>query len=247
MSRPPRVVSATPRLAAQAREQRRERRRVLLRRAGWVAAGVLPLLLLAWVLLGSSMLAVDRVVVAGEKRLTAQQVEAAVDVAKGTPLARVDTAAVARRVRALGPVDAVSVTRSWPSVLRITVVERVPVVGVAREGKLALLDDHGVEVDRVAALPRGVFRLTVPSGDAEVPSTRAALAVLQQLPKPLRDKLGSLRASSPEQVSLVLRDGRVVVWGSPADSAAKAAAVAALLRMPGRVYDVSSPGVVTRR
>ncbi|MDX6220211.1 MAG: cell division protein FtsQ, partial [Frankiales bacterium] len=56
-----------------------------------------------------------------------------------------------------------------------------------------------------------------------------------------------VRASSPQQVSLVLSGNRVVIWGSADQSSQKAAAALALLKMPGRTYDVSSPSVVTRR
>jgi cell division protein FtsQ len=48
-------------------------------------------------------------------------------------------------------------------------------------------------------------------------------------------------------VTLVLRDGRRVLWGGVDDTALKSAAAEALLKMPGSFYDVSRPGVVTRR
>ncbi|MGB8649269.1 MAG: FtsQ-type POTRA domain-containing protein, partial [Mycobacteriales bacterium] len=215
------------------------------RRTGWVAAGVLPLLLLAWLLGSSSLLAVRQVVVSGEHRLTAEQIEAAADVAPGTPLARVDTAAVARRVRALGPVASVAVTRGWPHALRIKVTERVPVAALTQRRGFLLLDGGGAVIAPVATLPRGTYRLEAPAPDA--PATQAALTVLRQLPRALRAQLVAVRAATPEQVTLVLRDGRTVLWGGVDDSPAKAAAVLALMKMPGTVFDVSAPGVVTRR
>lgn len=45
----------------------------------------------------------------------------------------------------------------------------------------------------------------------------------------------------------MLRDGRRLLWGGADDTALKAQAAEALLKMPGSVYDVSRPGVVTRR
>ncbi len=48
-------------------------------------------------------------------------------------------------------------------------------------------------------------------------------------------------------MTLALTDGRTVFWGGGEDSAAKAAALGALLRRPGRHYDVSTPSVVTVR
>lgn len=244
MSKMPRVVSAAPRLQARAAAARKERRSSRLRRAGWVAAVAVPLALVAWVLLGTSLLGVDKVVVTGEHRLTAAEVARAADVAPGTPLARVDTAAVARRVRALDAVASVSVTRSWPDALRVAVVERSAALAVQHGSGYDLLDDHGVRVGSAATLPRGVVRLQC----ASVPGARdAALEVVRSLPPALRRLVAIVRAAAPEQVSLVLQGNRVVVWGGAGQSSAKAAAAMALLKLPGTVFDVSSPSVVTRR
>lgn len=238
-----RVLPAGPRLEARAAAERDERRRRLLHRAGITAAVVLPLVLLGWVLLGSSLLAVQKVVVTGTTRVSPARIAQAAGVPDGTPLARVDTAAVARRVKALGPIASVTVTRDWPHELRVRVVERVPIVAVPHGSSVQLLDASGVEVAEVAAVPRGVYRLETASPEA----TTAALAVLRELPHGIRGRLGSMTAVSPEQVTLVLRDGRKIVWGAPVDGPTKAAAVLALIRMPGTVFDVSAPGVVTRR
>ncbi len=245
--RPPRVVSAGPRLAAKAQAGRRDRRRGLLRRASWLLAVLVPLLLLGWVLLGSSLLAVQKVVVTGEHRLTAAQVEAVADVRTGTPLARLDAAGIARRVRTLGAVDRVTVSRAWPHTVKVTVVERVPFVAVPRTHGVLLLDDEGYPLATVATIPRGVVRLEVTDPTRGDATTEAALSVLRELPKTLRGALGSVRASSPEQVTLLLSGGRQVLWGGASEGPAKAAAALALLRMPGTVFDVSAPRVVTRR
>jgi cell division protein FtsQ len=168
----------------------------------------------------------------------------AVDVARGTPLARVDTAAVARRVRALDAVASVTVTRGWPDSLRVLVVERTAAVAVPDGSRYDLLDDQGVRFDIVSSPPRGVVRLESTTDPA---AREAALTVVRDLPLALRRAVWVVRASSPQQVSLVLRGNRVLVWGSTDQSAQKAAAALALLKLPGKTYDVSSPTVVTRR
>ena len=48
-------------------------------------------------------------------------------------------------------------------------------------------------------------------------------------------------------MTLALTGGRTVFWGGGEDSAAKAAALAALLAGRARYYDVSTPSVVTVR
>jgi cell division protein FtsQ len=241
------VLSAQQRLREKASEQRRARRRVQLRRAGRVVAAVAPFVLAGWVLLGSPWLVVHKVVVEGESRLTAAQVLAAADVRLGTPLARVDTAGVAARVRQLGPVAQVHVSRSWPDTLTVAVVERDPVAAAQQGSTWALYDGDGVRLGAAVAPPRGLVRLAVRTPGPRDASTRAALTVLEGLPRQLRVLVTTVQALTPEQVTLVLADRRVVVWGGTGDAQAKATALIALLKMPGRVFDVSSPTVVTRR
>jgi cell division protein FtsQ len=242
-----RVLPAGPKLAQRARTERQERRRRQLRRAGWVLAALGPFVALGWLLLASPWLVVHRIVVVGESRLTAAQVLSAVDVRLGVPLARVDTNAVAARVRALGPVASVSVSRGWPDTLKVTVVEREPVAAVAAGKAWTLYDGTGAELGSAATVPPGVVKLMVSHPGVDDPTTEAALAVLGRLPKGLRQLVLGVSARSAEEVTLWLTKHRRVVWGGTADGAAKAAALVPLLRMPGHVYDVSSPTVVTRR
>lgn len=242
-----RVVPAGARLAAKAEAERAARRRLLARRVGLAAAGLVPLGLLGWLLLVSPLLAVRTVAVSGTSRLTVAQVRAAADVARGTPLARVDAGAVVRRVEALRPVAEVRISRGWPSTLRIRVVERQAVAGIVTASGVTLVDAGGVAFAPAATLPLGVVRLQVPHAGPGDPTTRAALAVYDGLGRPIRGRVRILRAASPSSVTLVLSDGRQVLWGGVGDTAVKTEAALALLTMPGRFYDVSRPGVVTRR
>jgi len=207
---------------------------------------VAPVLALAWVLLVSGWLGVDRVVVVGQSRLEVAQVQDAVAVPPGTPLARVDTRAVAGRVARLAPVAEVQVLRSWPGTLRVELTERVPAAGVVGAGGVQLVDAEGVVFATEPALPRGLVRLQVEDPGPQDPATRAALEVHGALPTSLRDRVRTVQAETPASVVLLLADDRRVVWGSPGDTETKAAAIEALLRMEGTVFDVSAPGVVVR-
>jgi cell division protein FtsQ len=241
------VLPAADRLAAKSRAERSARRRRLGRRVGIVVAALAPLGLLAWVLLASPLLAVRTVAVSGTDLLTPAQVRAAADVVRGTPLARVDAGAVVRRVESLRPVAQVRVSRGWPSTLRLQVVERKPVVGVVTARGVTLVDAAGVPFAPAPALPPGLVRLQVASPGPADPTTRAALRVLADLSQQMRARVRIVRAASPSSVTLVLRGGKRVLWGGVGDTALKLQAAEALLKMPGTVYDVSRPGVVTRR
>jgi cell division protein FtsQ len=243
----PKVLPAAPRLAAKAKAEQSVRRRRLGRRAGLLAAVLLPIALLGWLLLWSPLLAVRTVSVSGTSRLTPAQVRVAADVRRGTPLARVDAAAVARRVEALRPVADVHVSRGWPSTLRIRVVERVPVAGIVAGRGVQLVDASGFAFAAAPTLPAGLVRLQVARPGPSDPATTASLAVLADLPATMRGRVRIVRAASPSSVTLLLADGRRVLWGGVGDTALKVQAAEALLRMPGVFYDVSRPQVVTRR
>ena len=87
-----------------------------------------------WALLGSRLLVVRSISVTGTHLVTRAQVLAAADVSLGTPLMRVNTAQVVRRVEAIRQVASASVTKDWPDHLAITIRERVPVVAVRMAG-----------------------------------------------------------------------------------------------------------------
>lgn len=241
------VVEAAPRRRARERAARKDRWTRRVRRTSLGVLSLLPFVALGWLLLASPWLKVAAVEVEGTQRLTASRVEVAVGVPAGTPLARVDTGAVERRVKRLPAVDSVEVTRSWPSTLVVSVRERHAVVGVLDKGTWTLVDADGVAFGTATALPAGAVRLQVREVGADDPATRAALAVLGELPAELRTRVAVVRAASDVAVSLQLRGGRTVVWGAPGDAATKAAAATALLKGPVKVVDVSTPGVATTR
>ena len=246
-ARRPRVVQAAPRLAAKAKADRSARRKAWAKRAGWGAVVLAPLALLGWVLLASPLLAVRSVAVSGTQLVTSAQVRAAADVSLGTPLARVDAGAIARRLERLPAVDEVRVHRAWPRTLKLTVVERRAVAALIDKKGVTLVDEAGVPFAPARALPPGTVRLQVPRPGPDDATTKAALAVLEDLPPTLRVPLRIVRAASPSSVTLVLRDGRQVLWGGVGDTELKVQAAVALLKMPGRFFDVSRPAVVTRR
>jgi cell division protein FtsQ len=69
------------------------------------------------------------------------------------------------------------------------------------------------------------------------------MRVVSALPTPIRRHVERVRATSPDDVDLVLTSGRTVTWGSATDDVEKARVLRVLLRRPARHYDVSVPGV----
>lgn len=242
--RRPAVVPAGPRLQERARTERASRRRRRLRHLAQALLALLPLAALAWVVLASTWLAVDRVEVTGTGRLSVEEVVQAAAVPPDTPLARVDTGEVEDRISLLPPVAQVAVRRTWPGTLTVEVTERTPAAAVPSGSGVTLVDAAGVLFGGESAQPAGVVRLEVADPGPEDPATRAALDVHGALPEALRSQVTVVQAASPSGVRLVLADGREVVWGRPGGTDTKAAAVLALLGRPGTVFDVSGEGVV---
>ncbi|MGB6455946.1 MAG: FtsQ-type POTRA domain-containing protein, partial [Streptosporangiaceae bacterium] len=168
-------------------------------------------------------------------------VQEAAAIALGTPLARLDTAAAARRVEHIRAVLSARVSRSFPDSVVIAVRPRVPVLAVPAASGYALIDSGGVTVSSAAAVPAGIALLTSPPlvlrGSLAV---RAAALVVESLPAPLRAEVRSVSAAGVT-VTLQLAGGITVVWGGPADAAQKAAELSALLGTHARYYDVSDP------
>ncbi|HYK33361.1 MAG TPA: FtsQ-type POTRA domain-containing protein [Streptosporangiaceae bacterium] len=200
----------------------------------------------AWALLGSSFFVVRSVQVSGAGSIPRQQVLAAARVKIGTPLIRIDAAAVARRVDKITRVQSASVRRSWPDSIVIAVVPRTPTFLVRAGRGFDVIDSYGVVLGRAVRPRAGLVLLKAPAGpvtslrgNAEV---LAAGAVVRRLPAWLRHKLTEVRVRRGSGVILMLRPRVTVVWGNAAAGAAKAAEVAVLLPTNATYYDVSDPG-----
>lgn len=198
-----------------------------------------------WVLLGTNVLGVRSIEINGTQIAAPEAVRDAAAVILGTPMLRLDTDAIAERVRALPPVAEVDVRRSLPHTLVITVTERTAAAVVAGPDGYALLAADGVVFHHEPAPPAGVpvVRLETPGpGD---PATSAVLRVVAALTPALRAVLAEVLAPAPTRISLTLVDGRTVVWGDAESSDGKAATATILLDQAANEIDVSAYPVAT--
>ena len=208
-----------------------------------VVVVVIALAIVAWF---TPVLAVRTVAVEGLVTVPEKQVRDVLQVPDGVSMLRLDTDAIARRVAAIPKVRSVRVQRVFPSTVRVTVVERTAVLYFDSPQGSHLLDADGDEF-AIEPPPPGVPKLTTDHPGGSDPVTRAAVQVLDATPPGLRPQVGEVVARSDSNIALQLRDGRTVLWGGAADSVRKAAVVLPVLTRPGKVYDVSSPDLVTVR
>jgi len=184
------------------------------------------------------------IAITGLVTLTQDEVEQAAAVSTDTPLLQIDTDTVADRVAAIRRVASARVQREYPSTLRITIVERVPLVVKDYPDGSHLFDKDGVDF-ATAPPPPGL-----PYLDAETPGpsdlpTKAALAVLTALRPEVAGQVSRIAAPSVAAITLTLIDGREVIWGTTDRTDEKALKLGALLTQPGHTYDVSSPDLPT--
>ncbi len=233
---------------ARKRFARRQRARRWL---AWrrVLAAVLTLGTVAgsvWLVFFSSVLAVSGVRVEGHQVLDPLQVRRVAAVPTGEPLATVDLGSITARVQALAPVKSVDVTRAWPDGVRIAVAERAAVAVVERDGAFHGLDEEGVVFRDYPSPPADLPLLRVGSG-TRADALAEAASVVGVLPADLSSRVDYVDVSSIDTISLRLRGGRTVFWGSADDSANKAQVAAVLLDQKASTYDVSVPGQPTIR
>jgi cell division protein FtsQ len=210
----------------------------------WTVLLVVLFVGLGMLLYFTPIMAARNIVITGVGAVSQEEVIAAAAVKQGTPLLQVNTDEVAERVATIRRIATARVQREYPSTLRITVVERVPVVVKDFPDGSHLFDRDGVDF-ATAPPPPNLPYLEVDNPGPSDPPTRAALEVMTALRPEVAGQVARVSAPSVASITLTLVDGREVVWGTTDRTDEKAQKLAALLTQPGHTYDVSSPDLPT--
>lgn len=205
----------------------------------------------SWVLYGSPWLRIESVSVTGTRVLSDSEVVRAAAVPDGEPLVSIDKSAVQRRVReALPRVREVTVERSWPHGVVLTVTERRPELVMEKAGKYVEVDSEGVRFATVGKPPKGVPLLVLepgrPSGERYFSTARLrreAARVTDALPDSVHRATRAVRVGSYDDITLKLTGGRTVRWGSSEHGAQKARALTAVMKAAkdAEHFDVTAP------
>ncbi|MDT9594511.1 FtsQ-type POTRA domain-containing protein [Nocardioides zeae] len=230
-------------------EQRRRRGR--WSRWRWALISVLVVALaggLGWLVYFSSVLAVADVEVQGTSVLAVDEVRAVAGVPEGRPLARVDLDAIERRVESMSAVRDAEVSRAWPDGIRIEVDERVAIAVVSTDDRFRALDAEGVTFRDLDAPPDDLPLVEL-GEEAGSEAVLEASRVVAAMPQRTAARVASISVASVDEITLELRDGATVLWGSASDSDDKAEVLDVLLAQGLEVseYDVSVPGRPTTR
>jgi len=242
--RPWGLSSSRTRFAARAAHVRRRPWLV----AAWLAGGLALLSGGVWLVQFSPVLVARSVRVEGVPPGAVTEIMRRAAVPLGTPMARVDTAAIADRVIATATLAEVSVGLSWPSTIVITASPRVPVLAVRNpQGQVQVVDSQGVAYATVSAPPKGVPLIDTVENPPSKDTLRAGITVLRALSSSQRGRVTNVIVSGANMVTLKL--GAVtVVWGGASEPELKVRVLTALLRHKGfGTIDVSAPSTPVTR
>ncbi|MBB1036124.1 FtsQ-type POTRA domain-containing protein [Dietzia sp. CQ4] len=239
-----RVRHSDPAVRATLRRRRRRTNRI------YVGLGVaLVVLLVGYIALYFlPVFSVREVRVVGTRTIPVEAVTERAAVSPGTPLLQVDTHAVARRVAGIPRVDQVTVTRDYPSNLRIELIERTALVVVEVDGARHLVDGQGIDFGQ-GDPPPGTPELTVGDGArSDLPGiVRDLSTVFAEVRGTAGQEIASVEVESPASIVLTLVDGRTVEWGAAGRDHEKAVALQMVLEQPGQVWNVSNPALPASR
>lgn len=233
------------------REAGRKRLRVLI-----AGTSVLVAVAAALGAARSPLLAVRHVRVAGGNHVSPAAVVAAAGLGGRHQLLDVNAGATARRIEQLPWIATARVRREWPSTVRVTVSERVPVAAVGAPAQIVdasgrVLATDGIDV---AVVDLHVPGLEVGPGLAVPAPARPGavldrfyapgLAVAAALPAELALHVQGIVITSADDVRLRLDTGQQVLLGPAADLGAKLVAVLTLAtrqKLAPGVLDVTVP------
>lgn len=249
-----RVTVKSYNVTTRMQERLREKRSAHMRQTAltwgkWVGivAGVVTA---GWLVLVSPMFALDPQATEASgfgSVVSPEQVTEVISAHEGTSLAMLNPGQISAQLEELVGVREAEVTRVWPSGLRVEILSSEPVAAIPQGAVFLLVDDRGETVDTADTPPAQLPVITIPVGEAATRILDGVLAVVDEIPVALRDRVEGIEAQTEDSISFVLRDGPRVEWGSGEQSALKAEVLAALLDSRQTdgvdVIDVSAPSL----
>lgn len=221
----------------------------------FLAVAVLLVALLAYLLGWSGMLTIEQIKVSGIKNsknpadLSTQKVIKVSGIKKGQPIARVNSAAVKRKLLSLPEIADVSINRKLPNFVEINIrMREVEIAVTAPDGGYLLGDSSGVTFAKVNRVPRGVPIIMASASNSLLAQT---LLIYNALPSKIQDRVISIDAKTRDSILFNLKVGVRIVWGGVEEVELKIKVLNALMAEPSnknvKNFDISSPLAPTVR
>lgn len=211
-----------------------------------IIAGIVALLLLVGIgVFLFPVLRVNSIEVEGTRNADAAAVKEAANVGSGKNMLRVDTEQIATKVAKVPWVKRATVSREWPSTVKVQVDEH-QAVAYFRDGKDVSAVDEAGKVFLKGVAPEGAKEITnVKADDAKAVS--AAVTAINALHPKVRESLERVEAKNAESLVLRFPDGKSVTWGSAERADEKAEATRVVLTQEGKKWNVSNPAMPSGR
>jgi cell division protein FtsQ len=224
-------VHTDPRLRRRRKAVARSRRRKLFVRS----AVLITLLFVVWAVLWSPLLNVRDVRLRGARHTTAEEVVGVLDLGSGTNLLRLSTEEIEAGVMSLPWVRDVAVSRVLPDTLQIRIKEREPAMVLSLGAANWIVDATGRVLDSGRNDDLPILAGTDLSGieigtDLKAEQLIGGLRVYRSLKPAVRKKVAAIFAPTPERITLALKDGSQVRYGSAELLRAKSNVLASLLQ-----------------
>jgi cell division protein FtsQ len=192
------------------------------------------------------ILAIDKIVVSGESRVSEKQILKILKKYVGTPLPTISEESVARDLKGFPIIESIALVSRPPHTLEVKLTERTPIAIVVSGGVQYLYDPAGVKLGPASGSEQ--LPTVIVTGNPKDSATyRQAIDVILALPLQLLDRVAYIQAKTRDNVTLRLRGaaGQTVIWGDSSDSILKSKVLKTLLLKTSTkvraTYDVSSP------
>jgi len=209
-------------------------------------ASVVALVLFVLATMFTPMLAIDKISIVGNSRVSTKAISEAVKHRLGGSLTLISDAAVADDLKQFKLIESIALESKPPHTLVIHVSERAPIAVVVRGGTRFLYDPAGVNLGR--ATGNELLPTILIADDPKISKNyRQAIDVLLALPAQLLTKVAYIQAKTKDNVTMQLRgySAQTIIWGDSSQSILKSKVLKALIsRTPRTVratFDVSSP------
>ena len=233
-------------------EKAKAKRSRIVRKVLIIVGIVLAAVLVVWTLFFSPLCQVgtSNVSVKGANRwVSKQQVSKLADAQIHKSLLLVSSSQLSESISKLAGVEDVSISKSFPNAITITVTPRTPKAIIKdKSGTLSVVDKNAFVIATVKKQFSGVPLIEVDDTGKQLTSRAVtqALSVLSQVPDSLLTQLTEVTAMTQDSVTTRMKDGRTVVWGNSSQMKLKSTVVQAILSdksmMQGKSsIDVSAP------
>jgi cell division protein FtsQ len=178
----------------------------------------------------SPILALRTINVEGVSAIRASTVQDALSSQLGTPLALLNDGKIRSELSSIILIRSYVTEIVPPNTLVVRIVER-KAIGVLKVGNsYRQVDPAGVTL-ATSPTPAGLPIIQIGSAGVNSAGFAAAIKVLLAMPPSVLAQVGSIQATTLDNVSLTLSQGNhIVIWGSASQSDLKATALATLLK-----------------